>query len=83
MYSSNPLLMVTKHHTTQSPTTNRSYFRKGMVLVGADDTPRPVRKFKASVVILHHQTTISAGASHVKPTRPAVRFRAPTLPPIP
>jgi GTPase len=36
----------------------RSYFRKGMVLVGADDNPRPVRDFVASVVILHHSTTV-------------------------
>ncbi|TFJ84522.1 hypothetical protein NSK_004507 [Nannochloropsis salina CCMP1776] len=42
-------------------TLRRSYFRKGMVLVGAEDRPRPVRDFVASVVILHHSTTMSTG----------------------
>lgn len=32
-----------------------------MVLVGAEDRPRPVRDFQASVVILHHATTMSKG----------------------
>lgn len=39
-------------------TLKRSFFRKGMVLVGAEDNPRPVRDFVASVVILHHSTTV-------------------------
>lgn len=42
-------------------TLRRSYFRKGMVLVGAEDRPRPVRDFQASVVILHHATTMAKG----------------------
>ena len=32
-----------------------------MVLVGAEDRPRPVRDFQASVVILHHATTMAKG----------------------
>jgi hypothetical protein len=39
----------------------RNFFRKGMVLVGGEDHPRPVREFMASVLILHHSTTISTG----------------------
>jgi len=32
-----------------------------MVLVSADDNPRATREFVASVVILHHSTTIGTG----------------------
>eukprot|EP00616_Rhizochromulina_sp_CCMP1243_P000562 CAMPEP_0118962752 /NCGR_PEP_ID=MMETSP1173-20130426/967_1 /TAXON_ID=1034831 /ORGANISM="Rhizochromulina marina cf, Strain CCMP1243" /LENGTH=544 /DNA_ID=CAMNT_0006911045 /DNA_START=55 /DNA_END=1686 /DNA_ORIENTATION=- len=39
----------------------RSTFRKGMVLLGEKDEPRAVRQFEATVVILHHSTTISEG----------------------
>jgi GTPase len=47
----------------------KSYFRKGMVIIselanlpkGADQTPLSIREFDASVVILHHSTTISSG----------------------
>lgn len=42
-------------------TLRRSYFRKGMVLVAPEDNPRPVRDFVASVVILHHSTTMAKG----------------------
>jgi GTPase len=35
-----------------------------MVLVGGEDHPRPVREFMASVLILHHSTTISTGTPH-------------------
>ena len=42
-------------------TLRRSYFRKGMVLVGAEDNPRPVRDFVASVVILHHSVSWVGG----------------------
>lgn len=39
----------------------RSHTRKGMVLVGEHDNPRATRAFEASVVILHHSTTVSEG----------------------
>ena len=40
---------------------HRSYFRKGMVMVGEQDKAVAVRQFEAAVVILHHSTTISEG----------------------
>ena len=42
-------------------TLRRATFRKGMCLIGADDEPRAAREFDASVLILHHSTTISEG----------------------
>ena len=44
---------------------HRSYFRKGMVMVGERDSPASVRQFEAAVVILHHSTTISEGYTPV------------------
>lgn len=40
---------------------HRSYFRKGMVMVGEQDKAVAIRQFEAAVVILHHSTTISEG----------------------
>lgn len=37
------------------------YMRKGMVLVGDTDQPKATRAFEATVVILHHSTTVSEG----------------------
>uniref|UniRef100_A0A6V2X5T2 Elongation factor Tu, chloroplastic n=1 Tax=Heterosigma akashiwo TaxID=2829 RepID=A0A6V2X5T2_HETAK len=42
-------------------TLRRTFFRKGMVAIDGGDTPRAVRSFEASVVILHHSTTVSHG----------------------
>ena len=42
-------------------TLRRAFFRKGMALVGEHDGPRAVREFQASVVVLHHSTTIKPG----------------------
>ncbi|KAJ8608873.1 hypothetical protein CTAYLR_005259 [Chrysophaeum taylorii] len=39
----------------------RNYMRKGMVLVGEHDQPKAARAFEATVVILHHSTTVSEG----------------------
>jgi len=39
----------------------RAYMRKGMVLVGEHDQPKATRAFEATVVILHHSTTVSEG----------------------
>jgi len=39
----------------------RAFFRKGMVALDSKDQPRVVREFEASIVILHHSTTISDG----------------------
>lgn len=39
----------------------RGYMRKGMVLVGEHDQPRATRAFEATVVILHHSTTVAEG----------------------
>ena len=40
-------------------TLKRATFRKGMVLIGEHDAPRATREFEATVLILHHSTTIS------------------------
>lgn len=44
-------------------TVRRSWFKKGMVVVKetGDISPRGVREFYASVMILHHSTTITCG----------------------
>mmetsp|Transcript_16959 Transcript_16959/g.52064 ORF Transcript_16959/g.52064 Transcript_16959/m.52064 type:complete len:157 (-) Transcript_16959:228-698(-) len=42
-------------------TLRRAFFRKGMALVGERDKVRAVREFEASVVILHHSTTVATG----------------------
>mmetsp|Transcript_43167 Transcript_43167/g.93994 ORF Transcript_43167/g.93994 Transcript_43167/m.93994 type:complete len:181 (+) Transcript_43167:110-652(+) len=39
-------------------TLKRSTFRKGMVMVAPELSPKAVREFEAEVVILHHATTI-------------------------
>jgi len=39
----------------------RAYMRKGMVLVGEHDAPKAARAFEATVVILHHSTTVAEG----------------------
>mmetsp|Transcript_18240 Transcript_18240/g.24031 ORF Transcript_18240/g.24031 Transcript_18240/m.24031 type:complete len:478 (+) Transcript_18240:130-1563(+) len=46
---------------TRRMTLRRNFFRKGMVAVDSKDEPRAVREFEASVVILHHSTTVSHG----------------------
>ncbi|KAJ1458988.1 P-loop containing nucleoside triphosphate hydrolase protein [Pelagophyceae sp. CCMP2097] len=39
----------------------RVNMRKGMVLIGEDDSPCATRCFEAKVVILHHSTTVAEG----------------------
>lgn len=39
----------------------RAYMRKGMVLVGEHDQPKATRAFEATILILHHSTTVSEG----------------------
>jgi len=45
----------------KAETLKRATFRKGMVLIGEQDQKRAVWQFEATIVILHHSTTISEG----------------------
>eukprot|EP01083_Nonionella_stella_P149752 476050_1 len=37
---------------------DRAHIRRGMILVDEEHVPRPARRFKAQVLVLHHPTTI-------------------------
>lgn len=55
----------------------RNEVRKGMVLLAPDATPKAVRRFTASVLILYHQSTIARGyqaQAHIGSIRQTVRI---------
>jgi translation elongation factor EF-1alpha len=55
----------------------RNEARKGMVLLAPDATPKAVRRFTASVLILYHQSTIARGyqaQAHIGSIRQTVRI---------
>lgn len=55
----------------------RNEVRKGMVLLAPDATPKAVRRFTASVLILYHQSTIAKGyqaQAHIGSIRQTVRI---------